>query len=183
VLSIRLWLGALVFALVPALACADSVVSSLALGTSADCTSNASVNWSFTYTVTPATDYFSITTATGPIGGFQQPSTVGSGGSFSGTFAAPISIAQQPNTLIGTYGSVGDFPATVNTAEYFILYNCTTKRVLYQCSGNAGKCPRTVTAALAIISPAIPVGTPALVVAMLAMVGALGAFALRPARA
>jgi len=177
--SILRKVGVLLCALVSVPAWADSNVTSLALSPSADCTSNASVTWSFTYSVPPGTDFFSITTPTGPIGGFQQPSTISGGGSFSGTFNAPIAIAQQPNTLIGTYGSVGDFPASVNTAEYFILYNCTTKNVLYQCSGNAGKCPRTATAALAIITPSIPVDTPVLLAAMLATLGTLGALAAR----
>jgi hypothetical protein len=177
-------LAAALCALVPGVAAADSNVTSLALAASADCASNASVVWSFTYTTTPSTEYFSITTPTGPIGGFQQPSSISGGGTFSGTFNAPISIAQQPNTLIGTYGSIGDLPATSNTAEYFILYNCTTKRVLYQCSGNGAKCPRTATAALGLISPSIPVDTPTLVVATLLLVGTLGAFAAaRRARA
>jgi hypothetical protein len=169
-------------ALVPATAFADSAVSALSLGTAtgpADCTNNASVTWSFTYTVPPTTDFFSITTPTGPIGGFQQPSTAGSSGSYTGPFNAPIAIPQTPNTLIGTYGSVGDYPQTVNTAEFFILYNCTTQQVLYSCRGNSGRCPRTAAQALAIISAPIPVDTPALVAAALVLLGGFGAYAAR----
>ncbi len=179
-------LGILAFALAAGTALADSNVTSLSLGTTmgpADCTSNASVTWSFTYTTPPSTDAFSITTTAGPIGGFQQPSAVGSGGSYSGPFNAPIAIPQQPNTLIGTYGSVGDYPPTANTAEYFILYNCTTKQVLYQCLGNGGYCPRTATAALALVSAPIPVDTPILVATLVVVLGALGGFAARRARA
>ncbi len=184
--SFQRWLGVLLCALVPVSAFAESTVTSLSLGTSvrpADCTSNASVTWSFTYTVPPSTDYFSITTTSGPIGGFQQPSAVGGSGTYSGTFNAPIAIPQQPNTLIGTYGSVGDYPPTSNTAEYFILYNCTTKQVLYQCLGNGGYCPRTATAALALVSAPIPVDTPILVATLVVVLGALGGFAARRARA
>jgi hypothetical protein len=180
--SIRRCLAAVLCTLVAGSALADSAVTSLALGSPtlpADCTSNANVTWSFTYTSPPTTEFFSITTPTGPIGGFQLPSTVGSTGSFTGVFNAPIAIPQPPNTLIGTYGSVGDLPPTVNTAEFFVLYNCTTRQVLYQCQGNAGKCPRAASVALGLISPAIPVDTPALVLATIVVLGGVGAWRLR----
>lgn len=182
--SIRLWLGMMLCALAPGLAFADSAVTALALAPGADCTSNASVNWSFTYTMPPAREFASVTTLQGGplgtvIGALDQASTISGGSSFSGLFNSPISIPQQPNTLIGTYGGIGDSPPTVNTAEFFILYNCTTRQVLYVCRGNNGRCPRTAVQALAIISSPIPVNSPALIATMLVLVGSLGAFALR----
>jgi hypothetical protein len=171
-------------ALAPGPAFADSVVTALALAPGADCTSNASVNWTFTYTTPPPREFASVTALQGGpqgtvIGALDQASSISGGSSFSGLFNSPISIPQQPNTLIGTYGGIGEQPPTVNTAEFFILYNCTTRQVLYQCRGNNGRCPRTAVQALAIISAPIPVDSPVLLAATLVLLGGLGIFALR----
>lgn len=173
--------GLLATPAVPAPPRADSAVTSVALAPSADCSSAANVNWSFTYSVNPAREFGTVTNLAGTvIGSFDQASTL-SGGSFTGTWTSFISIPQPPNSLIGSYGGAGDQPPTANTAEYFVLYNCTSKQVLYTCGGNSGRCPRTAAAALALISDPIPVGsTPLLVATLLSLAGG-GALQLRRA--
>ncbi len=54
-----------------------------------------------------------------------------------------FSSAQPPGTVIGSYAYVGETPPIASdTAEFFILYNCSTRQVLYQCFGPYGVCPQ-----------------------------------------
>ena len=66
-----------------------------------------------------------------------------------------------------------------NTAEFFVLYNCTTRQVLYRCTGNLGSCPTTAAQGLARISEPIPVTSPATLAALLLTLIGTGAFLLR----
>ena len=84
-------------------------------------------------------------------------------GNFDGTFPdfrigpTGFLVAQPANTLIGSYAYVGETPPSAsNTAEFFVYYNCTTREVLYSCSGAYGTCPQTAQAAAVLI----PVGHP-----------------------
>jgi hypothetical protein len=162
------WLGALAVALASSSALADSVAGQASLAPAADCQSNANVAWSFTYTTNPAREFGRITIPAGTeIGGYEKPSPL-TGGSFNGTWIQPITLPQPPNTLIGTYGGAGDNPPTANnTAEFFVLYNCTTRQVLYECTGNLGTCPTTALEGLNRISEGIPSASPAALAAML----------------
>ena len=162
---------------------APVAVTALALAPSADCKNFASVNWSFSYTVNPALETYRITSPSGPIGGQDQLPSFTLTGSFTGQFVAPILIPQSDGTIIGTYGAEGPFPPTVNTAEFFILYNCSTKQGLYQCSGNNGTCPRTAAQAMSLISTPVPVDSTIALVAATLLVGGLGAAVLRSAHA
>lgn len=174
-------LGALCLALASPTALADSVAGPVNLAPTADCQSTANVTWSFTYTVNPAREFGDVTNLAGTrIGGFpDQPSPL-TGGSFNGTWTQPLTLPQPPNSLIGSYGGAGDNPpTTANTAEFFLLYNCTTRQVLYRCTGNYGTCPKTAQAALGRISEAIPAASPAALAALLLALLGGGALRLR----
>ena len=177
-------LGALLVALVSGTALADSVSGPVSLAPSADCQTAADVQWSFTYTVNPAREFGTLTTLNGTvIGSYTRPSPL-TGGSFSGTWQQPMTLLQPPNTLIGSYGGAGDNPATAaNTAEFFVLYNCTTRQVIYRCSGNLGSCPTTAAQGLARVTEAIPATSDQTIAATLAALLATGAFALYRRRA
>jgi hypothetical protein len=174
------WLGALVAALVSGAAVGESVSGPVNLAVAADCQTTANVTWSFTYTVNPTREFGRITNVGGTtIGSYDQASTL-TGGSFSGTWTQPITLPQPPNALIGSYGGAGDTALTVpNTAEFFVLYNCTTRQVLYRCSGNLGSCPTTAAQGLARISEPIPMTSPATLAALLVTLIGSGVFLLR----
>lgn len=174
------WLGAMFAALASCTALADSVSGPVALAPTADCQTTADVQWSFTYTVTPAREFGSITNPAGTVIGSYTRASPLSGGSFSGTWQQPITLPQPANTLIGSYGGAGDNPPTaLNTAEFFVLYNCTTRQVLYRCTGNLGSCPTTVTQGLARISEAIPTTSESTIAALVAGMLASGTLLLR----
>ena len=172
------WLGALLVALVSGSAVAQSVSGPVSLAPAADCQSTANVSWSFTYTVNPTREFGRITNVTGTSIGSYDRASILTGGSFNGTWQQPITLPQPPNTLIGSYGGAGDQTAP-NTAEFFILYNCTTRQVLYRCSGNLGSCPTTAIQGLARISEPIPMTSPLTLAALLLTLISTGAFLLR----
>lgn len=180
---VRLLSGALAM-LVAGSALADSVSGPALLAPTADCQASASVLWSFTYTQNPQREFGRITNVAGTVlGSYDQASPL-TGGTFNGTWNQFINLPQPPNTLIGSYGGAGDNPATVpQTAEFFVLYNCTTREVLYSCSGNLGTCPTTAALGLARISQAIPTHSSGTLAAMLLALFASGAWALRRATA
>ena len=174
------WLGALGVALASSTALAQSVSGPVNLAPAADCQSSANVSWSFTYTVNPTREFGRITNVAGAtIGSYDQASVL-TGGTFNGTWTQPITLPQPPNTLIGSYGGAGDTAlTTANTAEFFLLYNCTTRQILYRCSGNLGSCPTTAAQGLARISEPIPAISPATLVALLLTLLGMGSFLLR----
>lgn len=174
------WLGALVVALASGAAVAQSVSGPVNLAPAADCQSTANVGWSFTYTVNPTREFGRITNLAGTtIGSYDQASVL-TGGSFNGTWTQPITLPQPPNTLIGSYGGAGDTALTAaNTAEFFVLYNCTTRQIIYRCTGNLGGCPTTAAQGLARISEPIPTTSPATLAALLLTLIGTGAFLLR----
>jgi hypothetical protein len=182
-LLVRLLGGALA-AFVAGAAIADSVSGPAQLAPTADCQASASIQWSFTYTQNPQREFGRVTNVSGTVlGSYDQASPL-TGGSFSGTWVQFINVPQPPNTLIGSYGGAGDNPPTAaNTAEFFVLYNCTTRQVLYRCSGNLGSCPTTALQGLGRITEAIPSHSPGTLAAMLLVLMASGAFALRRAAA
>jgi len=178
------WLGALCVALVSGTALADSVSGAVSLAPTADCQTAADVQWSFTYTVNPAREFGTLTNAGGIVIGSYTRASPLSGGSFNGTWQQPMTLPQSPNTLIGSYGGAGDNPPTAaNTAEFFVLYNCTTRQVLYVCSGNLGSCPTTAAQGIARITEAIPATSDGVIAASLAMLLATGAWFVRRRRA
>ena len=174
------WLGALLVALVSGTAGADSVSGPVQLAPAANCEALANVLWSFTYTQNPTREFGTLTNLGGTvIGSYSRPSPL-TGGSFSGTWQQPITLPQPPNTLIGSYGGAGDNPTTAaHTAEFFILYNCTTKQVIYSCSGNLGACPTTAAQGLNRITEAIPAGSPAVLAGLLLLLATSGGIVLR----
>jgi hypothetical protein len=173
-------LGGVLAALVAGAALADSVAGPVQLAPTADCQASASVQWSFTYTQNPQREFGRITNLNGTvIGSFSQPSPL-TGGSFNGVWTQFINVQQPPNTLIGSYGGAGDNPPTAaNTAEFFVLYNCSTRQVLYRCTGNLGTCPQTASGGLARITESIPAQSPASLAAMLLVLLGSGAWVLR----
>jgi hypothetical protein len=176
---LRRCLGALAVALVSGSLAAQSPPS-VQLAPTADCQTSANVQWSFTYTTNPVREFGRITNDSGlTIGSYELPSTL-TGGTFNRTWQQPITLPQQPNTLIGSYGGAGDNPPTAaGTSEFFVLYNCTTKRVLYSCTGSYGSCPTTALQGIAKIAESIPATSPAAIAALLLALSATGALALR----
>ena len=180
---LRRCLGALAVALVSGGLAAQSTPS-VQLAPTADCQTFANVQWSFTFATNPVRESGRITNDSGvTIGSYDKSSTL-SGGSFNGTWLQPITLPQPPNTLIGSYGSAGDNPPTATgTAEFFVLYNCTTKQVLLACAGAYGTCPTTALAGLARIAASIPATSPAALAGLLLALFATGAAVLRRGRA
>lgn len=181
---VRLLAAALCTALAAGPVLADSVAGPVDLAPTANCNARADVAWSFTFTQNPQREFGRITNLAGTdLGSFNVASTLSSG-SYSGQWRQDIRLPQPDNTLIGSYGGAGDNPpSAAHTAEFFVLYNCTTRRVLYACSGNLGTCPQTAAQGLARISEPIPASSPAALAAMLLALAASGALALRGARA
>jgi len=176
---LRRCLGALAVAFVSGSLAAQSPPS-VQLAPTADCQTTANVQWSFTYTTNPVREFGSITNPSGTtIGSFERASPL-SGGSFSGLWQQPITFPQPSDTLIGSYGGAGDNPPTAaGTSEFFVLYNCTTKQVLYSCAGSYGACPTTALEGIAVIAEPVPATPPAVLAALLLVLSATGAFALR----
>lgn len=185
----------LLFVLVPGAVCAqpavptrpsgDSIVNSLELSPGANCSSDASVRWNFSYSTPPTAEFGSVTNAKGTvIGAFDSKSQLPSlPDTWFGTWVSKIQLVQEPGTLIGTYGGAGDPGSPANTAEYFILYNCTTRQVLYKCSGTGGTCPKTAPQALDILYPKVPVDGGPLLVAIALLLAGSAAWHLRRQRA
>ncbi|HVE51401.1 MAG TPA: hypothetical protein VNG69_17505 [Casimicrobiaceae bacterium] len=175
------WLGALGVALVSSSVLADSISGPVTLAPSADCQTAADVQWSFSYTVNPAREFGTLTNPSGTvIGSYSRPSPL-AGGTFSGTWQQPITLPQPPNTLIGSYGGAGDSPASAaNTAEFFVLYNCTTRQVIFRCSGNLGSCPTTALQGIARVSENIPATSTIGIAALLTLLLVSGFALLRP---
>ena len=94
-----------------------------------------------------------------------------------GPFQIVFNQAQPANTLIGSYAYVGETPpSSSNTAEFFVYYSCTTRRVLYSCFGAYGSCPQTAQAAMALVASGVPASGPvALTIAALVLAAAGGA--------
>ncbi len=106
---------------------------------------------------------------------------------FSGTFQgfkigpSGFNIVQPPDTLVGSYASVGGTsPNASDTAEFFVYYNCSTRQVLYSCYGAYGSCPQTAQAAAALIAaPSVPTLDRWALLATLLVLAAAGGLALR----
>lgn len=145
------------------------------LASNADCTSNA--NLDITLTTSGATREFGLTTLVDgtTLFHFEQGTNIGN---FSGTFfgyGQPIGPPLPDNTLIGSYAYVGETPPDhSNTAEFFLLFNCTTREILVSCFGPYGTCPQTAQEAIAV--PAAP---PAALLALALLLAAAGALAAR----
>jgi hypothetical protein len=82
---------------------------------------------------------------------------------------------------VGSYAWVGNNPPTPITAiEFFVVYNCTTKIVLFRCFGAYGSCPTTVAAALAAIpASSVPASSAQMLAACMALLMLIGGVVLR----
>jgi hypothetical protein len=70
-------------------------------------------------------------------------------------------------------------PSASNTAEFFVYYNCTTRQVLYSCSGAYGSCPQTAQAAAALTTTnSVPTVRPLTLALIALFLAAAGGFAL-----
>lgn len=186
------WLAAVLLAL---LACASAafaatgpgraaVASKVDLWSAADCSAHADLDVTFS----GAGIHSEFGRATDEIG-----NTIGAFGprdadkdTYTGQFEISIVTAQRANSVIGSYGWVGSNPPTPTGAvEFFVLYNCTSKIVLYRCMGSYGNCPTTAPEALHVLAlqasaaPSVPTLSPAaLFLLSLGFAGA-AAFVLR----
>ena len=166
-------------ALVPGAARATATASGVALNSSASCT-NADLDLTLT-TVGAQREYGLATNVAGDtLRTFEQATPFL--GTFSGTFVdyqiSPLVPPQPASTLIGSYAYVGTTPpSSATTAEFFVLYNCSTRQVLLSCFGPYGTCPQTAAAGKAAI-PIPALGTENLALAAL-LVAVTGILALR----
>jgi hypothetical protein len=176
-IALLLLLGLL--ALVPGAARATATAQGVALNAGASCTSG-DLDLTLT-TVGAQRELGRATNVAGQtLASFEQATPFL--GTFSGTFVdyqiGPLAPSQPPNTLIGSYAYVGTTPPTpATTAEFFVLYNCSTRQVILSCFGPYGTCPQTAAQAKAEI-PIPALGTQGLALAAL-LLGASGLLALR----
>ncbi len=149
---------------------------------SADCSTNANLDVAWT----GAGNHFESGTAYDAagtvIGTFGPEASANS--DWNGEYKIPIATAQPANALIGAYAWVGGNPPTSSGAiEYFVVYNCTSRVVLYQCSGAYGACANRVAAALAALPSgagrAIPATSREALAALALLLAAIGAATLR----
>jgi hypothetical protein len=151
----NLWLFLLLslVALLPGAARASATAQGVALNVNASCTSG---DLDLTLTTVGAQRELGLATnvAGQTLASFEQATPFL--GTFSGTFVdyqiSPLAPAQPPGTLIGSYAYVGTTPPTASTtAEFFVLYNCSTRQVIRSCFGPYGTCPQTAAQAKAQI--------------------------------
>lgn len=166
-------------ALVPGAARAAATAQGVALNAGASCT-NADLDLTLT-TVGAERELGLATNVSGQtLRTFEQATPFL--GTFSGTFVdyqiSPLVPPQPAGTLIGSYAYVGTTPPTAaTTAEFFVLYNCSTRQVLLSCFGPYGTCPQTAAQAKATI-PIPTLGAKGLALAAL-LLAASGLVALR----
>lgn len=136
---------------------AAATAEGLALNASAGC-NNADLDITLT-TVNAHRELGLATLEDGTIlQSFESTTTLGN---FSGTFIGyGISFPlQSDNTVIGSYAYVGETPPSPSdTAEFFMLYECTTREVIVSCYGSYGTCPQATAdvlqpAALTLLKP------------------------------
>lgn len=110
----------------------------------ANCTDSADLNITFTSDANVTREYGRITNLAGDQLGYFEHATgfQNHSGTYVG-YGQPIGPDQPSGSLIGTYAYVGNTPPDSATAEFFILYNCSTKQVLFSCYGQYGTCPQT----------------------------------------
>lgn len=161
-------------AAVPGLAVAAVTARGVELGAGAGC-SNGRIDVTLTSTGASRESWratnFAGTTLTQGEGPTGFPS-----GTSTGFFPQVFLSSQPPDTLIGTYAYVGETPPNAaNTAEFFILYNCSTREIILSCFGPYGTCPQTarqvVQAALATPVPTLGAAALALISLLLAGLG------------
>jgi hypothetical protein len=134
------------------------------LNSNADC---ATADLDLTLTTEGATRESGLATnlAGATLNTFEKATTLGNfSGTFTGYVIGPLSPPQPPETLIGSYAYVGTTPPTsATTVEFFIYYNCSTRKVLLSCYGPYGTCPQTAQQAaqrdLAAFAAAYPIPT------------------------
>ena len=170
-------LGALPPAL--ALATADALPPGVSLNASANC-SNGNLNISL-HTQGANWEKWQATNAAGST--FSQGQGLTGLPNFSSpppaVFVVPFSPSQPPGTLVASYAYVGEqVPDATNTAEFLVLYNCTTLEVLLSCYGPYGTCPQTAQQALAALVPRIPAQGPLALLATIVLVAGAGGRAL-----
>lgn len=143
-------------ALVPGAARASATAQGVALNAAASCT-NADLDLTLTTVGALRESGLATNLAGQTLASFEQATPFL--GTFSGTFvdfripdpSTPMP-PQPPNTLIGSYAYVGTTPPTSGTtAEFFVLYNCSTRQIVLSCYGPYGTCPQTAAQAKATI--------------------------------
>lgn len=165
-------------ALAPSIGHASATAQGVALNASAGCTA---ADLDITLTTVGASREFGLATnLTGQtLNTFEQATALGT---FSGTFVGygigPLNPAAPPGSLVGSYAYVGTTPpVAATTAEFFVLYNCSTRQVVLSCYGAYGTCPQTAAQAYATL--AIPALSPAGLAAVALLLAATAAAALR----
>ena len=173
------WLIASVTALAMAMPAFAATALSADVDPGADCTARADLN--LAWTGAGLHEEFGVASDRNGsnIGTFGPSSSANN--DWNGLYAIPITTAQPAGSLIGSYAWVGTNPPTPATAiEFFVVYNCSTRTVLFRCFGPYASCPTTVAAALALLPrPSIPAASVQMLVAAITLISLCGAAMLR----
>jgi hypothetical protein len=166
-------------ALLPGAASASAVAQGVALNAGAGC-NNGNLDITLT-TVGAQREGWRATDLAGSTISQGENLVVGLA-NFSGTFVGfqiVFSPAQAAGSRVASYAYVGATPPSAgDTAEFFVLYDCSTRQVLLSCYGPYGSCPQTAQQGLAALLPKVPAQGPLALLLTTALVGAAGCFAL-----
>jgi hypothetical protein len=153
-------------------------VLSVGLAASASC-SNADLQVSWQNAGDPNWQFGSVTSQTGAsLGGFAVSGPRAGVNNYTGTYSQLQTVTQPPGSATGSYAFVANGSATptpANAIEFSVIFNCTSKQILYSCSGAYGSCLKSA----AGFNTAIPAMRPELMIAMAAIMALLGALYLR----
>jgi len=167
----------LLVAMAPGLAAASATALGVTLDASAGC-GNGRINVSLT-TAGANREGWRATNVAGATLVQGEGPTGFSSGTYNGFFPQVFSPSQPAGTRVGSYAYVGDTPPdAVNSAEFFVFYDCTSQQVLLSCFGPYGTCPQTAQQALAALAPKVPALGPVALALMALLVAAAGARSL-----
>jgi hypothetical protein len=151
---------------------------SVGLNASASC-SNADLQVSWINAGDPNWQFGQDTDQTGAIIGGFGPSGPRTGtNNYTGSYGQAQTTTQPPGAITGSYAWVANgtsVPTPANAIEFSVIFNCTTKQILYSCFGAYGTCLKSASG----FSTAVPAMRPELMVAMAAILALLGALYLR----
>jgi hypothetical protein len=151
---------------------------SVGLAPSASC-SNADLQVSWLNAGDPNWQYGIVTSQTGAVLGGFGPSGPRTGvNNYTGSYGQVQTVTQPPGSITGSYAWVANgtsTPTPSNALEFSVVFNCSTKAILYSCYGAYGTCLKSA----AGFNASVPTLRPELLVAMAALLALLGAYFFR----
>jgi hypothetical protein len=152
---------------------------SVGLAASASC-SNADLQVSWINAGDPNWQFGIVTNQAGAtIGGFGPSGPRTGVNNYTGSYGQVQTVTQPPGTIVGSYAWVANgtsVPTSANAIEFSVIFNCSTKAVLYSCFGAYGSCKQT---AAGFIQATVPTMRPELLAAMALLLALIGAFYVR----